>query len=339
VKRTDRFPGSKFPVLSPDAKVLEGTLDLNCKGCGKTAAYEVGRIFIAAPPGNGQATQIEDGVGFSAYFRCGSCGGGGPWGLPPSTLIRLIELLDRYRDDPSDSPIQPGTMLICDGTRIRYATEGEERLQRMISAEPESAFLWCRLGNLYRSAGRPDLAKGPYYQALQRDAMDVDSHYALGGILIDEGDLESGAKHFRQVLKHAWRKKGDLDEEFLRGMVRNVLEWLFRLNEKSEGKIEIFSPPDPSEIEGSSEDMTLEIRSLDVSSDSGWDELVDITLRETRPRFGAREIPERLFPSRFSARTARRVGAFTGAPRATTPARNALCPCASGRKFKNCCGR
>jgi hypothetical protein len=85
------------------------------------------------------------------------------------------------------------------------------------------------------------------------------------------------------------------------------------------------SLPDDSEV------PDLELRSFDLFSERGWEDLVSMALRERRPRLS---YSGRLDIDPFQRRAESR--SFLRRP---APVRNARCPCGSGRKHKSCCGR
>ncbi len=113
----------------------------------------------------------------------------------------------------------------------------------------------------------------------------------------------------------------------LRGIVRNALENLFTMNERTNGRIEIFSPPDPEVHRQPGDQLDLVLKTLDLSLDSSWDELVTVVLRERWAGFNQSTVPRWRRRSSFEP------------PVPSGPARNGPCPCGSGSKYKNCCGR
>lgn len=270
------------PLRYTDLTPLGEKLALTCAKCGHTDDYSVGTVSIDPDWIQKGAGFFEDAVGFTAYLRCRSCDAPGPWGLPPKTHLLLMSLLLDIQRFGKQPPFFVGKRILFDGKVIRYATEGEEHLKDLIAKDPRNAPLWNRLGNLYRSAERDDLAKESYRKALELDRSDIESHHSLGEILLKEGDLEASAKHIRRVLNHA-RERQDVGEGVRRDLVRGALSALVILHERSRGKIEVFPPPDPDVWGEGGEDLVVRIRESSLSSQSDWEDLVSMICGEARP--------------------------------------------------------
>lgn len=173
-----------------DFSKLENKVELACQGCGKKGKYVVGRIFldpalVKAP--EEKKTRPGEGVGFSGIFHCRRCGAGGPWEFTASTQLFLLALLMEAQATPDKARLVFGQMHLFDGTVVRTGTEGEAHLERLIEGSPDDYFLWSRLGNLYDSAERKDLALPAYTRAIELNPRDVESHYSLGCYQMEEG--------------------------------------------------------------------------------------------------------------------------------------------------------
>ncbi len=310
----------EFPKL--DAKT-----ELQCRSCGKTGHYAVGRIMIdpdKVPALSAAGPALGDALGFTGYFHCGQCGAGGPWDLPPLTMVKFMALMSRARNDRARSPIQFGAMHLFDGTVIRTAVEGETHLKALIAANPEDYYLWNRLGNLYETAERHDLAVPAFARSLELNPQDVESHYSVGYCLEEQGQAKRAQEHFLLALRHC-RGPQRCTPQVLRDVVRGALEgWMeTQIQLKQSPSFPPFSP-----VAGGTGEipMTL-LRDLDLTTDKGWDTLVNIYLTgklpDTRPSSLGRMFGAGLWPRG----TATRVG------------RNDACPCGSGKKFKHCCGK
>jgi len=284
-------------------------------------------VFVdpAAPESAGP----EGTFGFTRYFRCQGCDAGGPWGFPALSLARLMLLMNEQAEG-SKRYFFPGRLTLFDGTTIRNVTEGEDYLKRRIALDPGNYYLWGRLGNLYRAGKRPDLACSAYRKAIELDPGDVESHHSLGEILFDEGDLVESARHLRRALGHAWERK-DLSPEMKRSVVRSSLLNLVEIEEETGGYVKAFASASPmsgdqNAGDGEEEELVVALRALDLSDEADLEELVSVYLREDRlPRWRRRLVRQSAFSSRGTSRP--------------PPTRNAPCPCGSGRKHKNCCGR
>lgn len=306
---------------------LEAKTELQCQSCGKTGHYAVGRIVIdplKIPALSAAGPSLGDALGFTGYFHCSHCGAGGPWDLPPLTMVKFMALLSVARNDPARSPIQFGEMQLFDGTVIRTAVEGETHLKALIAANPEDYYLWNRLGNLYECAERNDLAVPAFTRSLELNPQDVESHYSVGYHLKEQRQAKRAQEHFLQVLRHcrgAQRCKPQLLREVVRAALEGWMETQIQLKQTPS------FPPFHPVAGGTGEiPMTL-LETLNLPTAKGWDTLVNIYLTgklpNTRP-----SLLGRMFGAGSSPRgTAMRVG------------RNDLCPCGSGKKFKHCCGK
>jgi len=236
----------------------------------------------------------------------------------------------------------------CNGTfdkkTFRYVTDAEAHLQRLIDREPERAFLWVRLGNLYSHSGQNDRAEAAYQRALELDPQDIEAHSMLGQVLCDTNRLLEGVPHWHTILKHA-RDAQDLSMELRRNLVRGAIESLLDARAQSNGQIELFPKPDPAELNKvrPDESVTLVLRDFDLGTEKGINDLCDTFLEQ--PRRPGRD----LFPCRRNqpnhvhrASDDRPVVPINPEQihrDALHVGRNDPCPCGSGRKYKKCCGR
>jgi hypothetical protein len=305
---------------------------------------------------------LEDRIGFTAYFRCCGCGAGGPWDLPAETVLEIAVLSTEYLESPESCPLRMGAMRTFDGKPIRCPTEGERYLRELIAADPRDAYLWGRLGNLLHNSGQHDLAREAFDKAVELDPEEIEAHHSLGQIFEGDGALETSGYHFREVLRHAWKKKGDLDVDLLRGIVYDSLESLLELHDQTEGRVSVLPEPDPEELRAMAQDdvAVLEIREFDLSSERGREEMISQILRErgggrsasaarlSRQRF--RDVPDPLEEESWPPPSHLAAGRRGGDSRllrpsqdqirlSSPPPRNGPCPCGSGRKYKNCCAR
>ncbi|MBI4606878.1 MAG: tetratricopeptide repeat protein [Planctomycetes bacterium] len=328
MKRFEEAPPRVRKVYPGDYPETDEELQLTCRACGATLGYRVGAVFLEGPsvPLGGAEASLEDRVGFTGYFHCAACGAGGPWDLPETTVTRLEGLL-LSRTLGQEVPLVLGHLQLFDGTTVRYATEGEAHLKGLIAQDPGNAFLWSRLGNLYRAGGRPDLAAGAYRKAVELDPHEIESLHSLAEILRKRGELEESARHFRAALQHAWERK-EVGHEMRRAIVRNCLSELLEIHEETEGTVPFSLRPEsagPAFSSSKEEAVTLELHQLDLSEEDDQERLVSLLLREPPPARRFQRLRHRLAePQDFQ------IG---------RPTRNGPCPCGSGRKYKNCCGR
>jgi hypothetical protein len=306
---------------------LDAKTELQCRSCGKSGRYAVGRVVIdplKIPALSAAGPALGDAVGFTGYFHCSHCGAAGPWDLPPLTMIKFMALMSVARDDPARSPIQFGEMRLFDGTVIRTPVEGEAHLKALIASNPEDYYLWNRLGNLYESAERTDLAVPAFTRALELNPQDLESHYSLGYHLKEQRQAKRAQEHFLLALRHC-RGAQRCKPQVLRDVVRAALEgWM-------ETQIQLKQPPSLPPFNpaagGTGEIPITLLQTLNLTTDRGWDALVNIYLTGMLPNTGPSLLGRVFGAAPSSGGTAVRVG------------RNDPCPCGSRKKFKVCCGK
>lgn len=330
---------SRAPRWHPDdVPRLDRPLPLVCGVCGAPGLYDVGTVVLDTSIATSPAPDgIREAVGFTGYFRCRKCDAGGPWKLSEVAATGIMAMALTYMSDEDDVPIVFGCAATFDGHLIRYATEGESYLKKLIDREPERAFLWVRLGNLYSHAGADELAEGAFERAIELDPADVEARGMLGRLLFETGRCLEGVPHWHAVLKHV-RDARKVDMELRRGLVRQAIECLLRAHAESNGQIDLFPTMDRKELEHRNkkdEPAIVELREFDLGSEEGIDELCDLFLDRQRRRgwdlFRRRKRRTHDVSDDWSTEPVQRSTAPVG--------RNAKCPCGSGHKYKKCCGR
>jgi len=219
---------------------------------------------------------------------------------------------------------------------FRYATDSEAHLQGLIDREPERAFLWVRLGNLYSHAGQNERAQAAYERAIELDPKDIEAHSMFGQLLIKAGRPLESVPHWHAVLEHV-RDAGQVGKELRRELVRGAIESLLEAHAESDGHINLLPKMDPAEMMKGREDepVVLEVRELDLGSEEGIDDLCDMFMGQ----------PHRSGRGLFRRGRRRVLDATDALPptpilrQGQTVGRNERCPCGSGRKYKKCCGR
>ncbi len=335
--RRDRRTASQRSWNVQAVPRLRKPLSLVCGVCGASGRYKVGTVMVdptVAEPS--EPDSMEKDVGFSGYFRCRKCDAGGPWDLPDGTKAHVAAMLLAHVAGMEDVPLVIGAMATFDKKTFRYATEGEAHLKKLIDREPDRAFLWVRLGNLYSNAEQYERAEAAYQRALELDPKDIEAHSMYGQLLVDGDRLLEAVPHFHAVLKHV-REARQVNKKLRRELVRGSIESLLAAHAQSKGQIDLLPTAAPAELRNEREDepVVLHLREFDLSSDEGIDELCECFLEPPRSRwadlFGRskRKLPEAWgdAPATPVHRAALAVG------------RNAPCPCGSGHKYKKCCGR
>jgi cytochrome c-type biogenesis protein CcmH/NrfG len=224
---------------------------------------------------------------------------------------------------------------------VRNAVEAESHLKRLIEADPRSAFLWNRLGNVYVSADERMRAIPTFEKALQLNPLDMESLHSLGECWFQQGHYVQAAPYYHQILRHC-RKGTWYREDVKEPLIRDALESLMEMRHKTHGKIELFPPPEKTEVpQHSDEPPVLVLQEFDLSSEQGWDRIVHFFLHgppDKRAPGNASPAPlqKRLFPPTTGRSRPAPAPAPTSRERV---GRNDPCPCGSGKKFKHCCHR
>jgi len=319
------------------AESFDDICSLICGVCGTVGRYHVGTVvFDSSMAKPRDPEDLDQAVGFKAYFRCRKCNSGGPWELTDATRVRVLAWAVLAVAGIDEVPLIFGCSSTFDKHTFRYPTEAEAHLKGLIDDEPERAFLWVRLGNLYHHAGRGDVAENAYKRALELDPKDIEAHNMLGEALSETSRPLDAVPHWHAVLKYA-REASHVSIELRRILVREAIECLLQAYHESGGKIELFPTVDPSELGNpkTDEPLILELQNYDLSIEEDMEALCEIFVgRDRRSRVGrpfrrrrrSRPAPQD-DPAHRLIRDEPRIG------------RNDPCPCGSGRKNKKCCGR
>ncbi|MBD2872775.1 tetratricopeptide repeat protein [Paenibacillus arenilitoris] len=207
---------------------------LRCKQCGHAAVYDIGMTVFN---GAGWIDVVEnfnsdtdfdvkgkliENAQFTGYIRCTACNGAGEWEFTsPLFSLGLMGRVKRAKSEP-EAGFMLGRMQLYDGTTPQWVSEGEERFLERLRNDPSDSQLWNKLGNLYLKGGRPELAAAVFEHAIKVDASHVESHYSLADMLLQIGELELAAGHFRQTLVYA-RAYTRLDALKLRNFLADSL--------------------------------------------------------------------------------------------------------------------
>ncbi|MFD0715811.1 hypothetical protein [Paenibacillus sp. GCM10027626] len=159
--------------------------------------------FSNSDTNSGMRQKLIDHMQFTGYIRCVNCNGAGAWEFisPHFTLGLMGQLLGANEDVDTGSMV--GQLQLYDETSPQWQSDGEEQFLERLKLDPEDSYLWSKLGNLYKTGGRPELAAAVFEHSVEIDASQVESHYSLAALLMQIGELELAAKHFRQALVHA----------------------------------------------------------------------------------------------------------------------------------------
>ena len=100
----------------------------------------------------------------------------------------------------------------------------ENRLKRLLAAEPDAAYLHFSLGNLYAAQGRWREAQQAYFDAYRRDSGNGDYAYNLAVGLDHLGQQREALRYYRQALEVAGREQVRFEPETVRRRVGTLSE-------------------------------------------------------------------------------------------------------------------
>ncbi|WP_400243822.1 hypothetical protein AB3U99_21705 [Niallia sp. JL1B1071] len=219
---------NQIKAINPISVVNHQTL--TCTSCGRKGKYDVGMIVVNVDKKDGN---MSDNIQTTGYYRCKHCNAAGNWELPQSMLFQALTAALPLGDKGISLV---GKNLLFDGSWHKHATDAEEYLLHLIQENPNDSYLWNRLGNIYRTGNRPELATSAYEHSIAIDPKQVESHYTLGLLLLDIKDYLNAGYHIRQSLLYAEGYK-KLEAMQLREMLAIGLQSLLIIHYNSEGSV------------------------------------------------------------------------------------------------------
>lgn len=252
------LPGKYPKMILANPGKIESKFDENkqyliCGHCGKKGRYDLGmvlmdgkRYFEDFKNGNEDKgmNSILEYCQSTGVFRCKQCNGEGLWSSD-STLLPLAILMGAMIK-AGEASFSNGRLTMFDGFFPQWGTTGEEHLLDQIVKNPQDAYLWDRLGNLYHSGGRPELAAAAFEQALSIDPNQLESHFSLGDFLMQIGEWENAIFHYKKVVLHA-RGYDRMPLEKLRDLLAESLKNLVIMSHEVDQIISFL--PEREEIE------------------------------------------------------------------------------------------
>ena len=293
---------------------------LECGQCGRKGQYDLGFIAFSMPKHEQQSNGVLGSYGMqcTGFFRCKYCNAAGDWRLSSSFSVLRTAAAMAGTIGSSSENMGFATIRLFDGTEHKWATDAEAHFLRRIRSEEPNAYIWDRLGNLYLSGNRPDLAMAAFERAIELDDAQVESHYSIGDLLYQIHEPTAAAHHFRMALANA-RAYDKSDTATLRDMLAITLRNLMtmHLNDPTIAfvptKEEYGDNLDPRD----DEQVQVQVFSLDLDVPESFYSLADLYMG-----------------------TQRTASTMSNMRRGIAPkfGRNDPCPCGSGKKYKKCCG-
>ncbi|HWR43852.1 hypothetical protein, partial [Sporomusa sp.] len=250
----------------------ENIFRLKCKACEKSGDYDLGTLVLATTD-----KSIVDKFQAVGYFRCKHCNTAGEWELSQHMQTVLAGKMAAVAvqtmvKDKVNSGVVFGQALIDNEFAPRWGSDAELYFLNKLSNNPQDAYLWNRLGNIYYKGKRPELAACAYEQALFFDLGQVESHFSLGQILLECGEFETAAEHLRQAVAFA-HQYNSLSAYDLREIIVGALTVLLDIYNQSGKKIDML--PRPSEL------AVARFTQNEVAATAKLDFEIDTNRRET----------------------------------------------------------
>jgi len=254
------------------------SMRLKCGKCGHTAKYNLTRIYISPEALEAKGSEDRDeSISFGDYFRCNKCGSAWPWELTSDAYLTLTALTLKHFSKLKEERLIFGIPQLFDGSPFHSAAQAEEYLQGLLEREPQNAFVWDRLGNVYEKAGLLKKATEAFTKALEINPKELESHFSLGYLSLEKGKDKKAAEHFHQVILLAWKNQ-KVPEKKLRELVYQTLGWLCSIADRSQGKISMFPPPAPALPADSDEPALVYMSEFDLGKEADRQRLVDMVL-------------------------------------------------------------
>lgn len=261
-------------IKTVNAEFPESIFRLTCHECGKNGDYDLGTIVF--PANNENDKTILDKFQVLGYFRCKHCNAAGKWELSSKTKM----MLDLKGTAAAASAVIGDTLAgVVFGKAIinneylpRWGSDAEEYFLEKLAETPHDAYFWNRLGNTYYRGKRPELAVVAHEQALLNDPGQVESHYSLGQILLECGELGKASEHLRYAIEYSYQYQ-HLKAYDLREIIVGALEILLAIYKQSDNKINLLPKP--------SEQILSQLTKSQIAATSMLDFEIEYNCRET----------------------------------------------------------
>lgn len=160
---------------------------MTCTQCGRSGNYDIGVVAVEI-----SAQRTKKSQQLTGYFRCKHCNAGGPW--ETSTHLYML-MMAAILAPEKNLPVHIGVIQLSDGYKPPYATDGEEHYLQLITTSPTDSLLWNKLGNLYLTGSRPELAMAAFEKSVALDPNQVESHLSIANLLMQ-------IRHYKEVIHH-----------------------------------------------------------------------------------------------------------------------------------------
>lgn len=293
---------------------------LECGQCGRQGQYDLGYIAFSLPKHEERNWAADSGgMQCTGFFRCKHCNAAGDWRV--SSTFSMFQFSAAMAELTGSRSASMGFARIhlFDGTEPKWATDAEGHLLGKLRSEGPDAYIWDRLGNLYLSGNRPELAMAAFERAVELDSAQLESQYSIGDLLYQIQEPVAAAHHLRLALANA-RFYDKLDKTHLRNMMAVTLKNLMVMHLANPDIAFVPTEEEYGDTVPPSREGPLQFKQfpLDLDVAESFYPLADLYMgsQHTAPA---------------ADNTLRAISTKIG--------RNDPCPCRSGKKYKKCCGR
>lgn len=238
----------------------ENPFMLTCTSCGRKGKYDVGLMVINADSAK-KEQKPEKCIQTTGYFRCKHCNDAGYWEMPKQFLMMSITGMLMKGSSDAEQKCTVGENQLYDGSWHLFSSDAETHLLHKLSADPNNSFIWNRLGNLYHKGSHPELAASAFEHSIAIDPSQTESHFTLGGLLLQIDEYEKSSYHFKQMLLSA-NNYQSMPAEELQQMLATGLQDSFFIYQHSNGEIPFLPTKEELETFGRLEE--LENNSIDM---------------------------------------------------------------------------
>jgi tetratricopeptide (TPR) repeat protein len=307
---------------------------LRCTKCGRTYEYELENIYVCE---HGSPV-IGD------IIQCKGCGSIETYEMTdPSQMritaemLRVVAFQQRQEkgevSGQLDSPIKPLKRLDLTtlGRKVKSTGEAYHLLEAEIEKHPQNADIQKRMGNLLKNGGKPDLAFPYYLEAIRINPDDVESHYSIVDMLIDQKRYGEAIPYLERLVPLCRECK--MAERRRRNMFSALLDQVQIIRQETGHNVELFPLAKTENLAVTNNSITLDLRSFEPTDPEDFEWLYNAF------RYG--QMPENRLKSEVPIEATPLGGKTLQLPVAKVEkvGRNDPCPCGSGKKYKKCCGR
>jgi hypothetical protein len=208
----------------------ENKQKLECLSCKRKGIYNVGQVIIDPEKYSRNSDSIKD-FQATGYFRCKHCNKAGHWKTSSEFTLMMTASLLKLLVSRDSGLVEFGRAQLFDGSSHKWSTDSEDYLlSKIMENNREAALLWNKLGNLYYKGNHPELAVAAFERSVLLDDGFLESHYSLGDVLCQVGEIDKAIFHYRKVLvsSHAYEK---IEPFKVRELTASSLQDLFYMQE------------------------------------------------------------------------------------------------------------